>query len=128
MLMAGTHLLKCWSKAQHAISLSSAEAELYAAVRGAAELLWAKSLLQDMGSIGEKKASLRVDASAAISMMTREGLGSVDTQLLWIQEAVQQKKFNVVKVSTHHNPADMLTKQLTERKVVECCKCPFLET
>ncbi len=47
------------------------------------------------------------------------GLGSqrhIEVQYLWIQEQVRLKRIQVEKVSTHTNPADMLTKHLDEIK------------
>ena len=63
----GGHLLKTWSKTQATIATSSGEAELYAAVKGAAELLGLRSLAKGFGrTFG---AELRVDAKAAIGMV-----------------------------------------------------------
>eukprot|EP00972_Heterocapsa_arctica_P033343 4907348-Heterocapsa_arctica.AAC.1 len=47
-LWHGTHILKVWAKTQHAISLSSAEAELYAAVHGTAEAIGMQSIMKDL--------------------------------------------------------------------------------
>ena len=62
--MRGRHVLKVWSTTQATIALSSAEAELIAAVRGAAEGLAMKSILSDLG----EECGLRIclDSSAAI--------------------------------------------------------------
>ena len=77
---------------------------------------------------------LFVDSSAAIAMMTREGLGRarhISTQVLWVQEAIQKKVFAIKKVRTDMNPADIFTKQLMERKVVDHvtrmhCEAPYI--
>ena len=135
IILAGSHLIKCWSKAQHAVSLSSAEAELYAAVRTASEAIGAESLMEDLGMSTYGRPQVGVDASAAIAMITREGLGAakhIDKHFLWIQEATAKGKLEIQKVHTQRSPADMFTKQLTERKVVEYltgigCRCPFQE-
>ena len=111
--MIGTHLIKCWSKAQHVVSLSSAEAELYAAVRAAAEMIGAQSLAADTG--WSLNITLGMDASAAIALMNREGLGKakhISTQWLWVQDAVRRKEFEVAKVEGKYNIADMFTKAL----------------
>ena len=117
--MIGMHLIKCWSKAQHVVSLSSAEAELYAAVRAAAEMIGAQSLAADIG--WSMSITLGMDASAAIALMNREGLGKakhISTQWLWVQERIRNKEFRLVKVDTKLNPADLFTKQLAEREMV----------
>ena len=83
-------MIKTWSKTQTVIATSSGEAELYAAVKGAAELLGVQSLAKDFGI--DLKVELRVDANATIGMMHRKGLGKlrhVDVGYLWIQDAVR---------------------------------------
>ena len=55
------------------------------------------------------------DASAAIGMVHRQGLGKtrhIEVQYLWIQQAVAAGKLGVVKVGTDDNPADLMTKHL----------------
>ena len=44
--MMGEHCIKTWSATQHAIALSSAEAELYGVVRGATEALGMVTLVR----------------------------------------------------------------------------------
>ena len=117
--MIGTHLIKSWSRAQHVISLSSAEAELYAAVRAATEIMGVAALMEDMRRA--TKLTLAVDATATIGMLSREGLGRakhVDIQYLWLQEKVKTQKLQLSKVPSLENPADMFTKPLTERENV----------
>ena len=61
-----------------------------------------------------------VDASAAIAIISREGLGRtkhVDTQWLWVQAAVRQGMFEVMKIRTDGNPADLMTKPLSALKI-----------
>ena len=64
---------------------------------------------------GELQAGLWSDASAAIAISQRSGLGKlrhIQTQYLWIQERVSAKDFSLTKVVGTANPADMLTKYL----------------
>ena len=65
----GGDVVKSWAKTQGSIALSSGEAEYYAMVKGAAEALGLRSLLEDLGV----KAWIRlaVDSSAAKSMASR---------------------------------------------------------
>ena len=101
--------------ARRLVALSSAEAELYGLVRAAAELLGCRSLARDFGNwLG---ARLYADASAALGMIHRQGLGTlrhIDTNALWLQQAARQKIIQFLKVHGVHNPADMLTKHLAE--------------
>ena len=82
--------MRTWRGAQATVALSSAEAELVAAVRGAAEGLAVQSLVRDFGCDCELRVHL--DSSAAIGVTRRTGVGEIrhlDTRRLWIQERVQ---------------------------------------
>ena len=86
-IFLGWHLLRSWSKEQPLIALSSGEAELYAANFGAQQALGLRSLAQDMEI--DVKIGLELDASAAIGILERQGLGKVrrvQTNDLWLQE------------------------------------------
>ncbi len=112
-ILVGTHFIKSWSKSQHVIALSSGEAELYAAVKAGSECAGMKSLLNDLGT--QADIGIQVDATAAIGMLMKEGLTGVrhiDTQFLWLQEAIKQKRMTVRKIATERNPSDILTKSV----------------
>ena len=107
----GAHTLKAWSKTQAIIALSSAEAELGAMVKGSAEALGLKSLCEDFGI--QMKLRIQSDATAAIGMVQREGLGKVRHLAvadLWIQNKRSSKEIDYVKIDGKLNPADILTK------------------
>ena len=58
---------------------------------------------------------LYVDASAAIGIAQRNGLGKLghlDTQALWIQDAVRSRRAAVEKVKGTESPADLMTEHL----------------
>ena len=61
--MYGLHVIKVWSKTQAVIAKSSAESELYGAIKGACEGLGISSLLRDLGE-PECKVRMHLDASA----------------------------------------------------------------
>ena len=107
----GEHLIKSWSSTQPVIALSSGEAELYALVKGASQGTGLISMLWEYGI--ELGAKVCVDSTAALGISHRVGLGKtrhINTQYLWVQEKVANKELTVEKVSTHENPADLLTK------------------
>ena len=111
--MRGEHTLKTWCNTQTTIALSSAEAELIAAVRGSSEGLAARSLVEDLGSAC--KVRVHVDSSAAIGICKRSGIGKIrhlDTRLLWIQDKVRDGTIGIVKIAGTENPADLMTKHL----------------
>ena len=69
------------------ITLSSAEAELYACVKGSCESMGCKSYLADFNiNVG---GHILGDASAALGIIKRHGLGKLrhtDTAYLWLQQ------------------------------------------
>ena len=88
VIVRGGHCLKVWTKKQQVVSLSSAESELYAAVKTASEGLGVQSVAKDLGI--SCRLNLHLDASATMCPVNRRGLGKakhVDMQNLWIQEA-----------------------------------------
>ena len=59
------------------------------------------------------------DASAAKGIAMRVGLGKlkhVDISQLWVQEKVRSGEVEIVKVGTHENIADTLTKYVNNQK------------
>ena len=94
----GSHALKAWSSTQATIALSSAEAELFAMVKGAAHTLGLISLMADLGHLMQGKVSC--DSSAAIGIASRLGLGKLrhlKVQYLWIQERVRDKELIIAR-------------------------------
>ena len=115
VLMHGNHLIKSWSVNQSVIALSSGEAEYYALVKSATIAFGVQSLCADLGVIYIDPIELKSDASAAIGICNRIGLGKVrhiEVNQLWLQEKVAQKKMAIIKVGTLENLADALTKAL----------------
>ena len=115
VIMRGRHAIKCWSKTQQAIALSSGEAELVALVKGSCEALGVEALMKDLG-VKSGRIAVRTDASAAIGMAQREGVGRtrhLDTGALWIQQKQWEDRIEIQKVAGRDNPADILTKHVT---------------
>ena len=69
------HLMKTYLRTQSTIALSSAEAELYATVQGASEGLGMAAMALDFGRV--IVPWMYVDASAAIGIAQRKGLGNI---------------------------------------------------
>ena len=113
--MHGAHFIKGWSRQQSLIALSSAEAELYGAVKASSEALGVRSNAMDLGM--KRRIRLYADASAALGIIHRQGLGKlrhVDTHALWVQQAALTKKIEYIKIAGPKNPADAFTKHLSE--------------
>ena len=66
---------------------------------------------------------IETDASAAKGALLRLGCGKrmnhIDVQELWIQQIVKTGRIKVVKISTHDNVADFLTKLLDHYSIVK---------
>ena len=111
----GAHTLKTWSSTQATVALSSAEAELYALTKGAAQALGFITLMADMGV--KVKATVHTDASAAIGIARRAGLGKLrhlNVRYLWLQHELQSPELTLHKVHGLSNPADLVTKHLSQ--------------
>ena len=109
--MHGSHLIKAFSRTQSNIALSSGEADFYSMVGASSEALGLKATTRDYDD--EISPWLYVDASAAIGVAQRTGLGKIrhlDTQTLWLQQAVRDKRIGLLKVKGTENPADLMTK------------------
>lgn len=105
--------VQTWSRTQEVIALSSGEAEAYALVSGAKELLGASAILKDIGI--EPSLTLASDSTSAISMHSRPGLGRnkhIQIKYLFLQQLVARKALEIKKISTHLNSADLGTKYL----------------
>ena len=112
-LLHGAHLLKSYSRTQSTVALSSAEAELYATVTAASEGLGMAAMCEEYRH--PITPWINVDASAAIGIAQRKELGKVrhlNTQSLWIQDAVREKRVQLEKVGGNLNPADLFTKHV----------------
>ena len=75
--MHGGHVLKSWSVNQSVIALSSGEAEYYALVKSASTAMGIQSLCVDLGVACDIPRDIKSDASAAIGICNRIGLGKV---------------------------------------------------
>ena len=113
LAMHGGHCIKHWSTTQTTVALSSGEAELGGICRGAAIALGLQSLANDLGI--HLKLDILTDATAAIGICRRRGLGKVrhlHTADLWVQDRLRKGDFALTKVLGSDNPADLLTKHV----------------
>ena len=111
--------VKCYSKTMAILALSSGESELAAVVKGAGEGLGFQSSLRDFNL--DIPLELHSDATAAIGMCKREGLGRVrhlSTSDLWIQQLVRHNRIRLYKCPSADNPADICTKGLGRDRII----------
>ena len=91
--MYGSCLVAHWSRTQVSVALSSAEAELNAAVKAACEAIGMKQLCGHLGMPVTIK--MFGDSSAMKGTLSRKGSGKVkhlETRQLWLQEHIASKK------------------------------------
>ena len=90
-------------------------------VDGAVRGLGAQAMSAEVGIAGaEGPLELHTDSSAAKGFACRRGAGKarhVETRLLWLQQAVAERRIRVKKVRGSENPADLLTKSLGQDAV-----------
>ena len=113
--MLGQHCVKSWSTTQKSITLSSAEAELVAAVKISAELLGLEQMMAEWGI--SVRSEILIDSSAALGVISRKGNGKlrhVRVGMLWIQEKQDNGELSYTKVPGAENPADLMTKHLSQ--------------
>ena len=121
--MIGGHFIKGWSRTPNHVTMSAAEAELFAMVKCAAELLGVRSMLGDFGV--ESEGVIYADSSAALAIAKRKGAGKlrhININCLWIQERQNAKDLELRKVLGTENPADLMTKHLARQPLDKCSR------
>ena len=119
----GGNMVYSTSRSQKAISLSSTESELYAAVSTSIDALYIRHILQFLLTEPPEQV-LRVDNTAVIAISTKLGtsrLKHIEGKLLWLQSKVSSRIVNLRSVSTHYNVADVGTKGLSRVKHSVMC-------
>ena len=92
-------------------ALSTAEAEYYAVVTGAAEGLGMQSMMADLGVTTQVR--VWTDYNAAKTIASRRGRGKtrhVELRYLWLQEMTKSGRVKMRRIPGEHNLADHLTK------------------
>ena len=118
--MWGQHVLKTWPATQAMVALSSVEVQLYALVKGGAQMRGMQAIARDRGMSLEGK--IHTDASAALGIVPRQGLGKlrhIATHYMGIQDKVRNAELHVAKVPGTNNPADILTKNVPAAEILK---------
>ena len=117
-MMKGQHCVKSWATTQKSVTLSSAEAELVAAVKMSAELLGLEQLMAEWGI--QVRSEVLIDSSAALGVVSRKGNGKlmhIKVGMLWVQEKQETEELTFKKVLGLENPADLMTKNLAQSTI-----------
>ena len=111
------------STTQNVIATSSGEAEFYALTKSASRAIGAVAMAADMSK--KLKPVVHVDATASKGIASRRGVGKVrhlHTQVLWLQVAVAKRELHILKVAGAENCADLGTKHLAVKEMLECMR------
>ena len=98
--MLGRNMIKSWSSSQNVVALLSGEAEYYGLVKGASQALGMKNLVKDLGAENLEMIQLASDASAAIGIANRRGVGKVrhiEVSQLWLQSKIPRMRSRCTK-------------------------------
>ena len=99
-------------------------------VKAASVSIGVKTIMKDMGVELSEPIVIKSDASAAIGIANRIGIGKVrhiEVNQLWLQEKVGKKEIRIVKVGTEENLADALTKAVDAKIIEKHIAMPSLE-
>ena len=122
MIFLGDHVIAQWCRVQPRVALSSAEAELYAGVRGISEMLGVVNLGKDLWGKSWGRLEHWVDASARRAIELRRGTGTIkhlSLKVLWIQEAIREHQIAVIRIGREKNVAHILASAAKARELDE---------
>lgn len=127
LLKIGHHAWETWVVGQQVVSLSSGEAEFYAAGKSAAHALFLLYLLREAGL--KMRCYLHTDSTACRGVCGRQGPGKIkhmQTRFLWLQERVRSRGIETKKIPGERHPSDLGTKTHTEERTKMLLKiCGF---
>ncbi|XP_062093644.1 secreted RxLR effector protein 161-like [Humulus lupulus] len=108
---------------QKVVALSSTEAEYMTATEAIKEAIWLKGLTKELG-LNSENITVHCDNQSALHLMRNpmfhERSKHIDIKLHFIIEVIANREFQVKKINTANNPADMFTKGVTQDKLRHC--------
>ena len=106
------------SKKQQTVALSTAEAEYVAATHIAKQVLWHRTLFQELDSPFASTSTIFTDNQAAISISHHPEFHSrtkhINIAHHFLRDLISQGTINTVYVNTRDNLADIFTKGLSK--------------
>jgi hypothetical protein len=112
------------SKKQDIVALSSREAEYIASTVCSQEIIFAQQLMEEIDTIDDI-ATLYGDNNGAIFISRHSHVGPrtkhIDVRYHYIRELIADGKLSYLKIKGEQNPADIMTKNVTE-KILEIHK------
>ena len=113
----------CWrSTLQSLVAISTTKAE-YMAVAEAAEALWLKGLIKELG-LNQGGVQLQCDSQSAIYLAKHQVYHArtkhIDVRFHKIRELIVTREIVLEKIDTSENAVDMLTKMVPTNKFKHC--------
>lgn len=118
---------------QTLVTTSTVEAEYIAACAACKEVMWLRYLVEEiMGQPLSAAPDLFIDNTGALTVSTNNVLTNktkhIRCKFHFISDCAKEKVVNLRQVSTHENPADMLTKPLARVKLQKFSKMLKMES
>lgn len=108
---------------QSVTALSTTEAEYVSATEGVKEAIWMRGLISELG-VPQDVIKVYCDSHSAICLtkndMYQFKTKHIDIKYHFIRDIVAEGKIKVDKIHTDEDPADMLTKSLSNTKFKHC--------
>jgi len=108
---------------QKVVTLSTTEAEYIALTKAVKESLWLEGIAKEL-KIQNEVITVHCDSQSAIDLsrnfVHHERKKHIDIKLHFVKEVIGQGSVIVKKISTDHNPSDMITKALPSSKFFHC--------
>ena len=117
VIYMGTAAVVWCSKLQKSVALSSTEAEYIALTATARDLIWCRTLLEEMGFAMKEASVIHEDNDSASkiaqSYKKHPGVKHIEIRQHFIRDRVMEvKDISIERLSTYNMVADLLTKQL----------------
>jgi len=120
----GTGAISWSSKRQPTVALSTTEAEYMSASAAAREVVWLRTLMEELGVRQEGVTVIRCDNQGAIALtrnpVQHQRSKHIDIRFHFIRSLYEARVVDIKYVPTHEQIADVLTKSLSGEKHLNC--------
>ena len=118
-------LISWKSSLQPVVALSTTEAEYIALTEAAKEAIWLKDLINELG-FKQEAVDIHCDSQSAMAFaknaVHHERTNHIHRRFHFIRDTITDGETRILKISTVHNPADILTKVLPVNKFLSALK------
>ena len=113
------------------MALSITEAEYIATTKAGKKIVWIKEFFKELG-LEQDKYVVYCDNHSAIDLSKNATYHSrtkhIEVRYHWIHDATKMKRFQLKKIHTGENAADMMTKFIPKQKLELCSKLASIES